>query len=578
VLYLAEVLRKNRSVLGSGKAEFKLLASQRSEHQWTAVPGEEVIAAPDDVTYAAGALVMVDLTASKQLQRHSEAGRQLVSILQNFSRLQEKAKTQEEEIDQWKQSLTYQSQELNRREVEMETRQEELQQMEEESTNLEQQRQEVATAQQELNQLREEFERKSQELEGAWAQLQGETNRLEERQSELQQSPSLDVEQTQYLQEILGRLSGAVTPIESIQEQLNLTFEVIAQQQTALDDRWQNLDQQKSSAQQLQAEVDQQIKIVQESWQAWQQAQAAMEQIRIDLQTKQESLRLRQEGVETLELRVQEYEMLHQQVAQMMGVPPQGNEALEEMPIETLQNTVSELEKDLDKMSRFVQSQEEELSLQQGTIDELNAQIQQASEYDRLRLEAEMSQEQDCYQMLNQTLVGQRRNLLERQGVLKQHQVVLAKRLGVPMEEGEDLPIDLAPLLDQVEQFRAQQAQEKQELETQVQALQESMGQVQSSVEAQVVSQDAKRHEVEEMEQQLRTQMTAAAELWGKVHTYEELLQPMQEGIHEMRQKAEAIASVMTQFQEAGNYQLQAIAEMQATVDRLTGQVPEMAA
>jgi chromosome segregation ATPase len=578
VLYLAEVLRKNRSVLGNGKAEFKLLASQRSEHQWTAVPGEETIAAPDDVTYAAGALIMVDLTANKQLQRHSEAGRQLVSILQNFSRLQEKAKTQEEEIDQWKQSLTYQSQELNRREMEMEARQEELQQMEEESSKLEQQRQEVATAQQELNQLREEFERKSQELEGAWAHLQGETNRLEERQSQLQQSPSLDVEQTQYLQEILGRLSGAVTPVESIQEHLNLTFEVIAQQQTALDDRWQTLEQHKSSAHQLQTDVAQQIQIVQEAWQSWQQAQAAVEQIRIDLQTKQESLRLKQDGTETLALRVQEYEALHQQVAQMMGVPEQGNEALEEMPIEELQNIVKDLEKDLSKMSGFVQSQEEELSLQQGAIDDLNSQIQQASEYDRLRLEAELSQEQDCYQMLNQTLVGQRRNLLERQAVLRQHQTIMSKRLGVPLAEGEDSPIDLAPLLAQIEQFRDQQVQEKQALEAQIQHLQDSVEQVQASASEQVITQDAKRHEIEEMEQQLRMQMTAAAELWGKVHGYEELLQPMQEGIHEMRQKAEAIASVMTQFQEAGNYQLQAIAEMQATIDRLTGQVPEMAA
>jgi chromosome segregation ATPase len=146
------------------------------------------------------------------------------------------------------------------------------------------------------------------------------------------------------------------------------------------------------------------------------------------------------------------------------------------------------------------------------------------------------------------------------------------------MEDDGDSPIDLAPLLAQVEQFRAQQVQEKQEIESQVQQLQESIEQVQATVSEQVVSQDAKRHEIEAMEQQLRMQMTAASELWGKVHGYEELLQPMQEGIHDMRQKAEAIASVMTQFQEAGNYQLQAIAEMQVTIERLTGQVPEMVA
>jgi chromosome segregation ATPase len=578
VLYLAEVLRKNRSVLGSGKAEFKLLASQKTEQQWVAVPNEELVSAPDDVTYAAGALVMVELTASKQIQRHNEAGRQLVSILQNFSRLHDKAKTQEEEIEQWKQSLTYQSQELNRREMEMEAQQEELQQREEELATLEQKGQEIAAAQQEIDRLREEYDRKSQELEGAWAQLQGETNRLEERQSELQQSPGLDEDQARYLQDLLNRLSGAVTPVESIQEQLNFTFEVIAQQQTDLDGRWQNLEQHKAAAQERQAEVDQQSQSVQEAWQVWHESQAATEAVRLELRSKQEALASKQECAQALATKLAQYETLHQQVTQLMGVPEQGNEALENMPIEELKNLVKDLEKDLEKMSKFVHSQEEELALQQQTIDELTAQSQEASEYDRLRLESELSEEQDCYQMLNQTLVGQRRNLVERQGILKQHQTVLAKRQGVPMDDAQDMPIDLTPLLVQVEEFKTLQAQEKQELEAQIQQLQESIDQVQSTVTEKVTSLDAKRHEIMAMEQQLRTQMTAAAELWGKVNTSHELLQPMQEGIHEMRQKAEAIASVMTQFQEAGNYQLQAIGEMQVTLERLTGRVPELVA
>jgi chromosome segregation ATPase len=576
VLYLAEVLRKNRSVLGSGKAEFKLLASQKTEQQWVAVPNEEVISAPDDVTYAAGALVMVELTSSKQIQRHTEAGRQLVSILQNFSRLHDKAKTQEEEIEQWKQSLTYQSQELNRREMEMEAQQEELQQREEELAALEQKGQEIVAAQQEIDRLREEYDRKSQELEGAWAHLQGETNRLEERQSELQ-SPGLDEEQALYLQDLLNRLSGAVTPIESIQEQLNFTFEAIAQQQTDLDGRWKNLEQHKASAQALQAEVDQQTQAVEEAWQVWHESQAAAEAARIELQLKQEILNAKQEGAQATALKLSQYETLHQQVAQLMGVPEQGNEALENMPIEELQNLVKDLEKDLEKMSKFVHSQEEELSLQQQNIDNLTAQSQEATEYDRLRLESELSEEQDCYQMLNQTLVGQRRNLTERQGVLKQHQIVLAKRQGVPMED-QEMPIDLTPLLAQVEEYKTQQAQERQELEAQIQQLQETVGQVQAAVTEKVTSLDAKRHEITAMEQQLRTQVAAAAELWGKVNTYQEMLQPMQEGIHEMKQKAEAIASVMTQFQEAGNYQLQAIAEMQVTLERLMGRVPELVA
>ncbi|MEO1744779.1 MAG: hypothetical protein AAFR99_23645, partial [Cyanobacteria bacterium J06629_9] len=83
MLYLAEVQKKT-GVFGSGKAEFKLIACQRSEQNWSAVPNEDVIPAPDDAAYSAGALAMVELSGNRQVQRHYEAGRSLVSILQNF--------------------------------------------------------------------------------------------------------------------------------------------------------------------------------------------------------------------------------------------------------------------------------------------------------------------------------------------------------------------------------------------------------------------------------------------------------------------------------------------------------------
>ena len=172
MLYLAEVQKKTRT-FGGSKAEFKLLACQRAEHSWSAV-GDEIISAPDDVPYNSGALVLVELSGSRNVQRYTEAGKQLVSILQNFSRLQEKFKTQEEEIEQWKQSLTYQSQELNRREMEMEARQEQIQNVEADFEKLDQERQEIETLRHEVTQLQEEFNRKKQDLEGAWAQLNGE--------------------------------------------------------------------------------------------------------------------------------------------------------------------------------------------------------------------------------------------------------------------------------------------------------------------------------------------------------------------------------------------------------------------
>ncbi|MBD2069178.1 hypothetical protein H6F93_16925 [Leptolyngbya sp. FACHB-671] len=586
MLYLAEVQRKAR-VIGGGKAEFKLLACQRSEQCWTAVSGDEIIPAPDDAGYNAGALVMVDLTNGKQVQRHSEAGRQLVSILQNFSRLQEKFKTQEEEIEQWKQSLTYQSQELNLREMEMETRREQLEQMEQEFEKLEQQQQEIEATREEVNRLREEFDRKNQELEGAWAQLHGEMHRLEERQAELQQTVGLDEEQALHIQELLSRLSGAVAPTESVREQLNFSFEAISQYQQTLDHHWQNLEQQRNSAQQLQLEVDQQTPDIQNRWQAWHEAQDALERSRSELLVQQNALTLKQAQAQALMVRSQNQDDLHRQICRIAEGSDKvlvgtrvDVDTLEQMSIDELQKVVQDLQRDLEKVFRFVNGQEEELTLQQEAIDALKERMQQASEYDRMALETELAEEQDRYKMLNETLVGQRRNYRDREQVLQQHQTVLDRRQGKTVENspsGEG-NLNLEPIITQLEELRQQQAEDLKELQEQIQQIQTAIEQAQGAVDHQAGEQELKRNEIKQLEQQWQTQKAQAAELWGRVNLYQETLQPTQDNLNSVKEKLEAIANLTAQFQEASDYQLQAIAEMQQTIEQLTSNpTPEFA-
>lgn len=585
MLYLAEVQRKSR-VIGSSKAEFKLLACQRSENSWSAVPGEEIIPAPDDVTYNAGAMVMVEVSANKQVQRYNEAGRQLVSILQNFSRFQEKFKTQEEEIEQWKQSLTYQSQELNRREMEMEARQEQLQEMEEDFEKLEQQRQEIEAAREELDQLRGEYDRKSQDLEGAWAHLRGELSKLEEQQAQFQQAAVLDESKANEIQELLNRLSGAIAPTEAVREHLNQSFDIVNQQQGSLDGYYQALEQQRGSAQQMQEGLDQQIQHVQSRWEEWQQAQAALEQSKSDLKAQQRTLELKQEYVNALTIQLQSQDDLYQQTCRLTEGSDRltiggkvDREALEKMPLDDLENVVRELEKDLEKVSRFVNSQEEELTLQQDAINELQQQIHSASDYDRLRMETELADEQDRYQMLNETLVGQRRNLQERQNVLKQHQAVLDRRKGINQPDAPVESVDLSPLLNHLEEQRQRLSHELQQAKEQLHEMQTAIEQVQAAVQQQAAEQENRWNEIRQLEQELQNQRATVGELWGKVNAYQETLQLSQDGIGGLRQKLEAIAGIMGQFQEASDYQLQAIAEMRQTILSLTeNRTPEFAA
>ncbi len=584
MLYLAEVQKKS-SFIGSGKAEFKLLACQRSEQSWSAVPGDETIPAPDDATYGAGALVMVDLSGTRQVQRHSEAGRQLVSILQSFSGSVKKLKTQEEEIEQWKQSLTFQSQELNRRELDMETRREQLEEAEADLEKLENQKQELEASQAELTKLQEDFERKTQELEGAWAHLNGEMRRLEERQGELQHQAGLDEAQVLQIQDALNRLTGATAPTESVREQINQSFALLDQQQSTLDQHWQGLESRRGEAGDQQQQVEQQAQTLQERWQAWHESEATLVDKRADIKGQQATLSARRDQVRVLSEQLQHQSALHKQVYALLNPSDQvrlGKKvdvaALEAMPLEALQETVADLEKELDKLSRFVNDQEEELALQQQAIDEIKGKIEQASEFDRLQLETDLADEQESYKFLNETLVGQRRSLLEREEVLSQHRAVMLRRQGLSPEDDATAAINLDPVIDQIDSLRQELEQAIATLEEEIKQLESSIEALNKDIEQTAQTQASQGDELKQLEQDLQNQRQAMAEAQAQVSLYETMLQPSQDSLTGLRQKLEEMAQMVAQFQEASDYQLQAIADMRQTVLSVAGQSPELAA
>lgn len=581
MLYLAEVQKKG-GVIRSAKVELKLLACQRGENNWSAVP-DEVITAPDDCgNYNAGTLVMIELTSSKQVQRHSEAGRQLVTILQNFSRMQDRSKSQEEEIEQWKESLTYQSQELNRREMELESRQEQLQQMEDDFEKLEQQRQEIEALRASVEQQQQEYERKSQELEGAWAHLQGEMNRLEERQGELSQMAALDDEKAQQLQELLDRLSGAIAPTEAVREELNHSYGILNAQREGFDQQLQALEQERGQTQQRQETLDDNMQQLHQRWQDYHQAQAALETAKGDLQEQQQALATKQAYVAALTAQLKQQEEIQKQFCQLAEVSDQFSlggvdvSALDQMPLEDLEQTVTTLAADVERMAKFVSIQEEELTAQQEEIDNIKNQIESASEYDRLRLESELADEQDRYRMLEETLVGQRRNVQERRDVLKQHQQVLSRRKGEHTDGGATEEVDLSPVLNRLDELKQEVSEQLQQAQAEVQSLEESVTQQQEQVNQQASEQEHRWNELQALEQAMLAEKAAVGELWGRFNTMQEAVQQASDNLPAMQEKLDAIAGLMNQFQETSDYQLQAIAEMRQLINSLTqNQAPE---
>ncbi|BBD65676.1 hypothetical protein NIES4072_06470 [Nostoc commune NIES-4072] len=579
MLYLAEVQKQKGGLLsGGGKTELKLLACQRTDQNWSPV-SEEVIAAEEASKLNDGALVLVELNPNRQVQRIQEAGRPLVNILQNFSRQLEKFKLKEDEIDQWKQSLTFQAQELNRREMDMEVRSEQLHNMEDELQQLEQQKQEVDTSRQEIERLQTEVERNRLELEGAWEHLRGEQRRLEERLADFPQGTVLDEEQSRVMSELLDRLSSRVAPTETVREHLHLAFELVEKQQATLTPHWQKLEQQKSAIAQQQEEVERLSQTFSDRQNALQQAQNSLVQQTAQLQINRADLSSKQEYARIIKEQLRNAEELYQQIHSLSAsggvvIGQQADvEALEKMPLEELQKIVQDLQYKLEIDASFVHDQEQELKYKQEAIEELQNKLNHASDHDHINLELELTDEKDLYQMLNSSLVGQRRNMLQHQKFLKQHQAVLLRRQGhTVVDEEEGNKVNLEPILLQLETQRQQYSQEVQRLEREIDQIRSGIELNQGMIENQTHDLDEKRQELKAMEENLLSLRRTTAQCWGRVNLYQEALQPIQDCLDGLRQKLQEIGESLEQFQETGDYQVQAIAQLRHTLQSLMPQ------
>lgn len=585
MLYLAEVQKQKSGFgLGGSKAELKLLARQQGEHSWIAEPRDSVVPADEANSFNPGALVLVELSANKQVQRIQEAAAKLVSILQNFSQAHDKFKNKEEEIQQWQESLTYMSQELNRREMEMQAREEQLEMMQEQIEQYEPKLQELEALREESYRLQEDVSRGQQELEAAWEQLRAQTQQLDERQVQMSEGAVLDETQSHLLQEQLNRLSETLPTVEGVRELVNQSWDKLNAQQALLTQHWEQLAPQKVEAERLQVELEQKLQDIQGRWSEWQQAQQVLEQNRGQLQERQGGLKTKQQEVEVLKAQIQGLNELHQRLHQLTASSDQVSvgvsvdvAALEAMSIEELQGVVQSLQEELERFFRFVNDQEEELTMQRQTIEELQAKIQTVSEYDRLSLENELAEEQESYRMLNETLVGQRRTLREREEVKTVHEAVLWRRLGTAETNQSSDRIDLTPILQQLEQQRDQLSETLRHLEAEISELEQVIHETTGTVNQQIGEQQAKWNEIKHLEQGWREQMTTTAGLWGRVRLYEEILQPVQEQLNELKSQLEGVVNGLTQMQEAGDHQVQVITQLRETLMGLLGAQAQLA-
>ena len=518
MLYLAEVHKKN-GFMGA-KTELKLLAQKQSEHNWSPISGEELLPADAANDYNAGVLVLVEMDGNQQLKSIQDATRQLVGILKSFSRMREKFRTQEEEIEGWKQSLIYQSQELTRREVDMEARAEEIHEWEAEAEKIEQQRQEFEATRTQLLQLKEQMEQDRQQLEEGWGSLKSAQNQSE---------AGLSDDQVRQIEQLLNQLDHAMASGAGNPEQLLASVD---QQYMQLNESWQTLEQDRNQVQQQQAHLDQQQSELESAWQIWQQTQSSLEQTKLDLRVQEQTLTLKTEQKDRLSEQLMAQTKLYQELRQIKGGTGEQADvqALRDMPIEELEATVEKLNKELVKLSSFVNDQEEELKYQLQSIEELEVKLQQASEYDQLSLTGEVEDERQHFRLLDETLEGQRQTLKEREAILYYHQDILYQRKRSQQNKFHQAStMDLGPIVELAALEQQKQEQALQQLEDELNDLNASMQLARETLETTIANQNNKQQQLQEQQQKLEQQKTALAVLWGKIETSDHLLRPIQD-------------------------------------------------
>ena len=541
MLYLAEVQkpRSGFNIGGRSKPELKLLACQRTEQNWSAIPGEELLTAPDEVnSYNPGVLVLVDMNANRQIQSQlRDAGKHLVSILQNLSRQIEKYKKEADEIESWRQSLSLQSQQLQLRQEEIYRREEDL-----EHTRAELDR--LTQAAQALEVTLGQHEQSRQELAIQWEQLREKEQHLDKQQQSI--GGALSQQQIAEIRTVLHQLGDTSSPTDP--HQLATTVQSIEVQQDLLNRHWEQFHHQQQQVVETQVELDRQQQEIERSKQQLQKLQTALEATQTDWEVQQRTLSMQQEYLQRLNVRIGIEQENYQKIYLMSkGGTDVGDiqidlDRLQTIPVGELQIIVENLQTEVNRSVQFVHLEEEELQEKQVAIDELCQAILVANEFNKFKLEADLADEQDGYNMLDHTLDGQRQTMRERQAFLQIHNRVLRQRQGHPPEGSDRSQIEWESILHILDSQRQQQHSELTQTEIEIHNLRVTIEQTKARIEQQVKTYLQESKQVQSLEHQHQSTKQLATELVAKINLYEQLIEPLQNHLNTFKHQLSSLA------------------------------------
>ncbi|MDX2271725.1 MAG: pilus motility taxis protein HmpF [Cyanobacteriota bacterium] len=575
MLYLAELSKPTL-----GRPTLLLLAKQVQENVWQGV-NEEPAAVDSQLIQRLkdGQMVLADIASNRQITRINEAGKQLVTYLQNFTRLQDKARTQEEEIETWKSSLTFQSQELNRREMELEAQEEELQRLfekyqsvQEESKILEAKREEIAALeahiadqQRLIGQQRESLNQQQQELQARLDEAQ--QSRLSE--AEAQQLEGL-ISQLQAGWRSGGDVGGYVQPV---QQQLQ-------QRRQELDHAFDQLNEERNRTQQQQQEADRALQAWLGRRQEWLKARLTLDQALAEVRNQEALRRVRQEQIQKLTEQIQLQEDINRYAYGLVrdydfitansGVGSSTKPQEEAISPEELTKVVQNLRRQYDQRSAQVNQQMAELEQNRQSLYELQERLTTASPDERMEIEMDIDYAQSACVALEETLFPQQESLQREYEELVRQEARLAQLKGGTAVAVAAMPtVDIGPMLAQLNEQKQSHIDEKERLETQLQQLSDALRTQQETLTLQQEEMEQRWRQLEGEEGSLRGQLQGIAETWGRLQQRQDLLQQERDRLSGWQQQIDHLSEVLSQKAQAEQTSQEQLNQIQTILQAL---------
>ncbi|MEA5480078.1 pilus motility taxis protein HmpF [Pseudanabaena galeata UHCC 0370] len=557
--YLAE-LQKTQAAFGlGGNSSVRLLARNTGENVWQPITNEQVLPIQDSSQakdFKDGQMIIAEVTGSNQVQSIQDASKKIVNILQAFSRSQDKYKSAEEEVEQWKQSLNFQSQELHRREQELEQKELELEHLE--------------ARKQEIEELESKFAKERSEIEQLRKNIEAERGQFEAK------AASLTVDQAEHIKTLISQLSTSFTNPDSLRDRILSAMNLINQRQEVLTGFWQNLDGLKSEAEKQKGILSKSTEELNTRKTQWQQTQVALADAQAELKAQRGILKLQENNMAMsrvqLDAQIDLYEQTSNAIETFGGpgsmevLSPEEESRLQSMPIEELESTIKALQADFDKLVNYVSAQEDELAGLEGEIADLQSQVETADQFARIELESNKEFAEEQYKLLEESVSGMRRSMQERLSVLNQQKAVLDRRKGIVVESS---PVQsLLPLLAQIEAQKNRQEQELRKMESQIEAVRNYTQQQQEVLGKQTQEHQQQEQAIRTAESQQQDRIRVVAELLGQISAQEQLLRPVQDIVDTLRPQLEAAVQDLGVMSN-GNNSSQILADLQSVIQSL---------